>query len=230
MSWKTAKNWDIRRAMGLKKDEPAPPQVPTRLVSTWTDTVLRKQGSKSQRGFGGRLVFFNGDSEEGVRVDGNLVVYAFDESEAQYKHTQPTRRYIFPREQFVRHESESKVGPAYSVWLPWDEVGGERKNISLIARFEPHEGPLVIGEQTKHMLPGVEPVQVESPVASDTFGDEVRLAQHSSSADAAKTVRQASASVAPNNAKKRLQSASIPLSSNWQQRLAAQRDNIEPAE
>ena len=125
------------------------------MVSTWADTVLHKAGEKPVRGFGGRLVFFGQESDEPVRVDGQLVVYAFDESGRELHDTQPTRKFVFPAEQFVRHESESKLGPSYSVWLPWDEVGGEQKNISLIARFEAKNGPLVMGEQTRHLLPGV---------------------------------------------------------------------------
>lgn len=153
--WRFSKSLDIRRAVGLKKDELAPPQVPTRLVSTWTETTLHRKGEQSQRGFGGRLLFFNPESEEPVRVEGQLVVYAYDDTGRATHETHPTRRFVFPAEQFVQHESDTSVGASYSVWLPWDKVGGEQKNISLIARFEPKAGPLVVGEQTRHLLPGV---------------------------------------------------------------------------
>jgi len=128
--------------------------MPTRVVTTWTDTVLHQKGEKSQRGFGGRLSFFAHESDEPVRVEGQLVVYAFDEANRASHESHPTRRYVFPVEQFTRHESPSQLGPSYSVWLPWDAVGGEQKNISLIVRFEPSEGPILLGEQTNHLLPG----------------------------------------------------------------------------
>ena len=91
--WRFTKALDIRRAIGLKKDELAPPQVPTRLVSTWTDTVLNRKGETSQRGFGGRLLFFNEETEKPVRVEGQLVVYAFDENSRAAHETHPTRRF-----------------------------------------------------------------------------------------------------------------------------------------
>ena len=97
------------------------------------------------------------EKDDPVRVEGQLVVYAFDETDRAPHETQPTRRYIFPKDEFARHESDSKLGASYSVWLPWDEAGGPSKKISLIARFEPEGGPIVLGEQTRHMLPGVEP-------------------------------------------------------------------------
>lgn len=134
--------------------ETPPVKTPARIITSWTHTVLHRTGQKPQRGFGGRLLFFERGSDESVRVEGQLVIYAFDETNRSPHNTQPTRRYIYPPEQFARLESPSKLGPSYSVWMPWDEVGGEQKHISLIARFEPVDGPLVVGEQTRHFLPG----------------------------------------------------------------------------
>ena len=176
---KLTKSLDVRRAMGWKSDQPEP-QVPTRLVSTWTDTVLHRPGEKSQRGFGGRVIFFGRESEDPVCVEGQLVVYAYDEANSDPRTAQPSRRYIFPPEQFARHYSESSLGPSYSVWLPWDEVGGPRKNISLIARFEPTEGPRIIGEQTRHLLPGA--TLAEDVAAGQPRQSEIQLTQHTESA------------------------------------------------
>ena len=124
------------------------------MVTSWTHTVLHRTGETPQRGFGGRLLFFGSESDEPIRVAGQLVVYAFDETDRQPHETHPTRRYIYPADQFARLESRTKLGASYSVWVPWDKVGGEQKHISLIARFEPTGGPLLLGEQTKHLLPG----------------------------------------------------------------------------
>ena len=187
--WQFAE-WDVRKAVGWNKEEEKPePQVPARLVATWTETVLNTAGQKPTRGFGGRIAFFNRESEDPVRVDGQLVVYAFDETSRPSHETHPTRKYIFPADEVVRHESESKLGPAYSFWLPWDEVGGPQRNISLIARFEPKGGPIVVGEQTKHFLPGRsldprQPPQLAIGERSQVV-NAVRLATYSAQAQAA---------------------------------------------
>jgi hypothetical protein len=89
-----------------------------------------------------------------VRVDGQLVVYAFDETNRKDYETQPTRRYIFPADQFQVYESNNQLGPSYSIWLPWDEAGGPQRKISLIAKFEPKDGAPVVTEQTNHFLAG----------------------------------------------------------------------------
>lgn len=222
-TWRHVKNRDFKRAVGMKSEKPLPPEVPARIVSTWTDTVLQKTGKSPQRGFGGRLLFFTNESEDPVRVDGQLVVYAFDETDREPHETHPTRKYVFPREEFARHESESQLGPSYSVWLPWDEVGGELKQISLIARFEPHEANVVMGEQTRHLLPGISKKDPEHLVKQSGVGP-VEIAQHTERPAVQNTVKQLSAEVpvaehAP-PAKKSLTTATIALPKKWEKRLA----------
>ena len=63
-------------------------------------------------------------NEKPVLVDGQLVIYAFDESNREPTNNKPTRRYVFPPDQVARRMSKSELGPSYSFWLPWDEVGG----------------------------------------------------------------------------------------------------------
>jgi hypothetical protein len=123
-------------------------------VGTWTDTVLTQPGQKPQRGFGGRLVFYGRDEKKPILVDGQLVVYAFDESGRDPTDNKPTRRYVFPPDQVPRHMSISEIGASYSFWLPWDEAGGPRTEVSLICRFEPKGGAVITSEQTRHLLPG----------------------------------------------------------------------------
>lgn len=151
--WKFADMFDLKKGMPWHHDGPET-GIPNRVVGTWTDTVLTQSGKKPQRGFGGRLLFYDEETKDPICVDGQLVVYAFDESNREVTDNRPTRRYVFPADQIPRHMSESELGPSYSFWLPWDEVGGPQTEVSLICRFEPQGGPLVVGEQTKHMLPG----------------------------------------------------------------------------
>ena len=126
---------------------------------------------------------------------------------------------MFPREQFARHESQSKLGPSYSVWIPWDEVGGAQKHISLIARFEPHEGPLVVGEHIRHLLPGINSI-AEQPASTTPV---VQLARHSRSAEEKLEVAHAFSDTKdlsqPADAKPRQQVTSISLPKSWQHRL-----------
>lgn len=151
--WKFAW-WDVRKVMPWSKNDKPDPEVPARMVSTWTEAVRSRAGESPKRGFGGRFVFFKNDSQDPVRVDGQLVVYAFDETGREPYKTEPSKSYVYPADELPKFESQSALGPSYSIWLPWDQAGGTEHNISLIARFEPKGGPVIVGEQTRHYLSG----------------------------------------------------------------------------
>jgi hypothetical protein len=128
--------------------------MPTRIEENWTDTVLYQQGKKPVRGFGGKLMFYGDESDNPILVNGQLVVYAFDENGRAPTDNAPTRRYVFPADQLEQWLSVSELGASYSIWLPWDVAGGPQSEISLICRFEPAVGPVVVGKQSRQLLPG----------------------------------------------------------------------------
>jgi hypothetical protein len=99
-------------------------------------------------------MFYDKEGKKPILVEGQLVVYAFDETGRQQTDNKPTRRYVFPADQMSLHMSKSDIGASYSFWLPWDEVGGPKTEVGLICRFEPKGGGVVTGEQTHHLLPG----------------------------------------------------------------------------
>ncbi len=135
------------------KDEPV--GKPDKVVAIWTDTVATTAGQPPVRGFGGRLMFFEGNNDLPVKVEGTLIVYVFDETNRDPGNAKPDCKYVFTPEQLPKHYSKTKLGQhSYSFWIPWDLVGGFQKHFTLIVRFEPKNGPPVIGEQCKEMLPG----------------------------------------------------------------------------
>jgi hypothetical protein len=164
MSWKPSKIFSMKSSWPFRdKDEPQE-GTPTRVTCAWTDTVMSQPGKKSQRGFGGRLLFYEEDEKNPILVDGQLVVYAFDETGREPTDNKPTRRYVFPAEQMPLHMSKNQLGASYSFFLPWDEAGGPKTEVSLICRFEPKEGSVVSSEQTRQVLPGT---IAATPVAGD---------------------------------------------------------------
>ena len=130
------------------------PGKPDKVVAYWSDTVLTQTGRPAIRGFGGRLMFYEGKNEDPIKVEGTLVVYAFDDTNREANNARPDRKYVFTPEQVPLHYSKSKVGHSYSVWLPWDEVGGLQKEITLIVRFESKDAPVVLSDPCRQLLPG----------------------------------------------------------------------------
>ena len=129
-------------------------KAPMKVVAVWTDTVLSEGMKAATRGFGGRLMFYDAEGGKPIKVKGSLLVYAFDETGRDVEQAKPDRKYVFTSEQFEKHYSKSSLGHSYSVWLPWDAAGGPLREISLLVRFQPEKGSVVIGDPSKHHLPG----------------------------------------------------------------------------
>jgi len=140
-------------------NSPIPPQVPDRMVAIWTETTLNSAGKTSTRGFGGRVYFYNA-KDEPILVDGQLVVYAYNDTSGPDQQS-AERKFIFPRDKLATHASPSMLGHSYSFWLPWDAVGGDSRQISLLPVFLPHGGTVVMGEQSRMNLPGKNTAQAE---------------------------------------------------------------------
>lgn len=154
MSWKPSKMFSLDSTWPFRDKDKPREGTPNRMVCTWTDTVMSQPGKPSQRGFGGRVMFYEAEEKNPIIVDGQLVVYAFDETDREPTDNKPTRRYVFPSEQVPLHMSKNEIGASYSFFLPWDDAGGPRTEVSLICRFEPKGGAVISGEQTRQVLPG----------------------------------------------------------------------------
>jgi hypothetical protein len=153
-AWTTPKMFRLDNTWPFRDKDKPREGTPVKMVGTWTDTVLTQAGQKPQRGFGGRILFYDKEDKKPILVDGQLVIYAFNEAGRDPADNKPTRRYVFPADQVPQHMSKSEMGASYSFWLPWDEAGGPKTEVSLICRFEPKGGAVVTGEQTRHILPG----------------------------------------------------------------------------
>ncbi len=123
------------------------PQVPVKVVAVWVDTVRLAEGETPTRGFGGRLMFYGRKHEKPVKVDGDLVIYAFDETNRKPGDPRPDRKYVFTAEQIPIHYSRSAW--ALLRLLPAIGCTGRARKGILIVRFQPKGGPVVVGEQTR---------------------------------------------------------------------------------
>lgn len=126
---------------------------PVRHGVIWVDSIYNEPGTRPVRGFGGRFYFYDEDGEA-IRVEGELLVYAFDDSSTNDSNKVPDRKFVFRQDDLQTHYSETELGPSYSFWVPWDSVGGERKKISLLPIFVTASGRRINGDQSIGILPG----------------------------------------------------------------------------
>lgn len=149
-----------RMPWAKNKDEaPEPYPNPVKIAATWTPDSLVQSGRTPTRGFGGRIFFYDEKSRP-VPVDGTLIVHGFDD--VTQSPEKRVKRFEFTPEQFTRHFSQTDLGASYSVWIPWDAVGGEQRRISLVASFKTAEGKMVQGLPATLVLPGRRAVDAEA--------------------------------------------------------------------
>lgn len=146
---------------------------PNTLVAVWSDTVMTQIGKPATRGFGGRIYFYDNHNAP-VAVDGELVVYAYDDTAAgpggAPPHDIADRKYVFKREQLATHVSTSDIGVSYSVWIPWDKVGGDQRKVTLMGVFTGVDGLMIAGEQSRCVLPGKGVSEAEMAQRVGQFG------------------------------------------------------------
>ncbi len=136
-------------------------QTPASLAVIWSPDTLSVSGQPTMRGFGGRVFFYN-EKSQSIPVDGDLVVHGFEKDARGAKDNPAADKSVpFSREELKSHFSPSELGASYSIWVPWDEEGGPRKELSLIATFKTADGKVVQGAPAKLFLPGKTPEGTE---------------------------------------------------------------------
>lgn len=143
-------------------------QKPQRIAVIWSPDVMTVPGQPSMRGFGGRLYFYN-EKSIAVPVKGELMIYGYEEpapnvtmtaTQTPEKKTVPDKKFKFSPEQFAERFSKSDLGASYSIWIPWDEAGGNVKRVSLIPIFKMENEQVVYGDPAELTLPGKTPEAV----------------------------------------------------------------------
>ncbi|MDZ4779101.1 MAG: hypothetical protein SGJ19_02475 [Planctomycetia bacterium] len=157
-------DFDLKKNIPWGAGEDGQLERPMKLVANWSETVMTSGASQPIRGFGGRLVYYANEGGKPVKVAGTLTVYAFNETDGFKDNVVPERKFVFTEEQFAAHYTDKGIlKHSYNFWLPFDELGGEQKQVSLLCRFVSAQGDVVLSEQTRHVLPGKPPMNPTVP-------------------------------------------------------------------
>jgi len=145
--------WNPVAKLRAEKEKETPPSEPETMVATWKQTVYESPDSVAVRGFAGRIFFYD-QSNNAVPADGDLIIYGYDDSNKDSGTDRADKQFVFRSTEFQTHKSDSGFGVSYSVWLPWEKVGGFRKPITLVPRFKTKEGKIIRAGQAQAILDG----------------------------------------------------------------------------
>jgi hypothetical protein len=208
-SW-NPKTWDMPFVKSDEKKHEHPDMdgvnPPQKLVALWSHTVLNSPGRPATRGLAGRIYFYDA-TQQPVPVTGQLVVYAYNDTVPQEDNFRtPDRKFVFSKEEFLKHYSESEFGASYSVWLPWDAVGGDHVELSIVPVLTTESGQAIMGEHSKHVLPGQQGIAKSSSASgSGSSSDVARVSFNGAATGTLNTPREAPTTIiVPESVKNRL--------------------------
>ncbi len=148
--------WNPVAKLKEEKEKESPKSEPVTMVATWKGSTYEQAGTRPVNGFGGRIFFYDKDNNA-VEADGELFVYGFDNSKEKNESGKADKKFVFRSTEFQTHKSDSGFGVSYSVWCPWQKVGGFRKTITLIPMFKTVDGRVLKGGQSINILHGSTP-------------------------------------------------------------------------
>ncbi len=192
----------------VKEEKPA---VIDHILAVWTEAVHSQTGKPAQRGFGGRMIFFDAQ-EKPIEVDGKLTIFVFDDHNINTQDPAAKYKFVFPAEVLPQHFSKSDLGPSYSFWVPLADGNAPTQHFSLVAKFESIHGETVLSSLTKKVMVGSGAAKVAKETPVEKVDGEVRPVSYQEFA-AAKNAEQPSLG-------REIRSETIELTPSFSQRLA----------
>jgi len=141
-------------------------KVPVNMLDLWSPYAQTTPEGNVVRGLAGRIYFYSdAQKKHAVKVEGDLSVFVFDGKETNPSRAKPIRVYKFPAATLATHYSFKKpLGHGYDFFLPFDEIGGEEKNLCVMARFDDVlESSLLVAKPVNTVLSGTKPEMNETP-------------------------------------------------------------------
>lgn len=207
----------LRGDKGLEANDETEFGTPAKVVAIWTNSVFNEQGKPPVRGLGGRVYFYDA-AHKPIMVDGKLSVFLYDDTDGGSRKKQEATKVVhFSASELAANFTPTEFGASYSFWVPWDEVGGKRTQLSVIPVFSTERGQMIVGKEARHLLPGAAPTQL----AKDGDGGDSNVSTAGFDEDGSNpdTIAQTSAEGLPTRPK----STTIKLSPTLRRRLRSSR-------
>lgn len=126
-----------------------------RCVCLWQDAEGKTETGQTTRGFAGQVYFFTAQNEAPVAVEGDIHVFLFDDHGSPAEQARPISQAGFDSGEWQSMRHESKLGPAYSLFVPYPRAGNYEANCTLRLRLTLPDGSTLFSEMTQVKLPGL---------------------------------------------------------------------------
>lgn len=134
------------------KSGPTNPVV--QVMALWQPAQGMGLNNTMGRGFAGQVYFITQQEEIPAQVEGTVRIYVFDDQGPVEEQAKPIHQFDFPAEAWQAHMQVGKLGPTYSVFIPYTRKGRHEAHCSLRLRFMPKIGPTIYSEMVEVELSG----------------------------------------------------------------------------
>ncbi len=131
--------------------------TPVEMICLWEAAEGNGLSNLPARGFAGQVLFFDQRGEEPVEVHGDVEIFVFDDLGTEEDQSKPIYKYEFEKEVFQAFKTDTNLGIAYQLFLPYPKKVAYEANCSLRVRVTPDSGRAIYSKMAEVLLPGTQP-------------------------------------------------------------------------
>ena len=125
------------------------------ILALWQPTTGVGLDGLTCRGFAGQIFFFSHQKELPSEVNGTVRIYVFDDQGSEEDQVKPFHQFDFPAEAWKLQYCKTKLGPTYTVFIPYTRKGRHAAQCSLRVRYTPANGAPVSSDMVNVALQGL---------------------------------------------------------------------------
>ncbi|TWT51945.1 hypothetical protein KOR42_32280 [Thalassoglobus neptunius] len=96
------------------------------------------------RGFAGQILFFGNDTSSPIKVNGDVRIYVFDDHGSEEERAEPIHYFDFEEMAFQGLMTETNLGIAYQLFVPYTRKTVHEANCSLRVMVTPKDGGMPV--------------------------------------------------------------------------------------
>lgn len=143
-------------SMLSQKHEKASPENPVeQIIPVWHEGEGPGTDQHTvSRGFAGQLYFITSNRGLPSEVEGKIRIYLFDDQGGPDELEKPIHQFDYDASTWKSHLTMTKLGPAYSVFVPYTRPGRPMAECALRIRFTPTNGTPIFSQMASITLGG----------------------------------------------------------------------------
>lgn len=135
-----------------ERREKSDQQPATRILCLWEAAEGQGLDGRPSRGFAGQILFFGPRGAAPVRVHGTVRIFEYEDIDPDELNPKPIHVFVFDDAGWNAHRSESTVGEAYNVFLPYVKQHNQLATCALKVEFELTNGRTISSPITEITL------------------------------------------------------------------------------